>query len=562
MTDIFVDISLVLTLTAVVAAIFSWFKQPLILAYLLVGVIAASSGLFADIIQGGALDFFAELGIAFVLFLIGLELRFSDIKQIGRAAVYVGMGQILFTLVFGFLLASTILGLPADDSLILAVALTFSSTIIVVKLLSQKRDMESLYGRIAIGYLIIQDFAAVLTLVLITSIGVGGGFGEFLATFVKGILLIGIILVLNRFVLQKLFDLFAKNTEILFLTVISWALIFSTLSAYLGFSIEVGAFLAGLGLANLREQQQIASWIRPIRNLFVILFFLSLGLNLTFAALVPLLGLVIVLSLFVLVGNPLIMMIIMGFLGFRSRTSFQVAVTSAQVSEFSLIVVFLAGRLGIVSESIVNLTVAIALTTIVLSSYLIINSSKIYLWFGPYLKIFQRKVLTEKPFLQDREFSDHVVIVGAGRLGSRLIEGLRKKGNEVLVVDFDPDIVKKLEAESIPVIYGDISDPEIFEKAAGKNPKIIISTVYDHEDTHSILSSARQIHHKFPVVVTSAAPTQALEFYKKGASYVIVPRLLSSQLIEGFLVSTKFNDLRDGVLRKNHIEELGKNLAV
>src|SRR3990167_2584596 len=508
MTDIFVDISLVLTLTAVVAAIFSWFKQPLILAYLLVGVIAASSGLFADIIQGGALDFFAELGIAFVLFLIGLELRFSDIKQIGRAAIYVGMGQILFTLVFGFLLASTILGLPADDSLILAVALTFSSTIIVVKLLSQKRDMESLYGRIAIGYLIIQDFAAVFALVLITSIGSGGGVGEFLTTFVKGILLIGIILVLNRFVLQKLFDLFAKNTEILFLTVISWALIFSTLSAYLGFSIEVGAFLAGLGLANLREQQQIASWIRPIRNLFVILFFLSLGLNLTFAALVPLLG------------------------------------------------------FGIVSESIVNLTVAIALTTIVLSSYLIINSSKIYLWFGPYLKIFQRKVLTEKPFLQDREFSDHVVIVGAGRLGSRLIEGLRKRGNEVLVVDFDPDIVKKLEAESIPVIYGDISDPEIFEKAAGKNPKIIISTVYDHEDTHSILSSARQIHHKFPVVVTSAAPTQALEFYKKGASYVIVPRLLSSQLIEGFLVSTKFNDLRDGVLRKNHIEELGKTLAV
>jgi len=232
MTDIFVDISLVLTLTAVVAAIFSWFKQPLILAYLLVGVIAASSGLFADIIQGGALDFFAELGIAFVLFLIGLELRFSDIKQIGRAAIYVGMGQILFTLVFGFLLASTILGLPADDSLILAVALTFSSTIIVVKLLSQKRDMESLYGRIAIGYLIIQDFAAVFALVLITSIGSGGGVGEFLTTFVKGILLIGIILVLNRFVLQKLFDLFAKNTEILFLTVISWALIFSTLSAY------------------------------------------------------------------------------------------------------------------------------------------------------------------------------------------------------------------------------------------------------------------------------------------------------------------------------------------
>lgn len=563
-TNIFADVSLVLVLTAVVAAIFNWLRQPLLLAYLLVGILAASSGLFSDFIHGDTLNFFAELGIAFVLFLIGLELRFSDIKQIGRVAIFVGLGQIAFTLIGGYLIASVFLGFSQVQSIVLSLAMTFSSTVIVVKLLSQKRDLESLYGRIAVGYLIVQDFVAVLALIFITSLDAsfGIGVGEFFITLFKGVFLVGTILLLNRYVLQRLFDLLAKNTEVLFLTVISWVLIFATLSSYLGFSIEIGAFLAGLGLVTLREQQQIASWIRPLRNLFIILFFLSLGLGLTIGTLSSLFWPILIFSVFVLIGNPLIITIIMLVLGFRSRTSFQTAVTSAQVSEFSLILVFLAKRLQIVDDVVVSLTAACALVTIVLSSYLIINSSKIYVWFHPILKILQRKDLKEKPFLQDKEFLDHVVIVGAGRLGKRLIEGLKNKDREVLVVDFDPDIVKKLQAINIPVLYGDISDPEIFEKAVGKRPKMIISTVYDHEDTHNILSAVKNIHHKFPVIVTSASPLQALEFYKDGASYVIVPRILSSELLEKFLVSEEFNNLNDGELRKKHVDELSKTLAV
>jgi Kef-type K+ transport system membrane component KefB len=561
MTNIFIDISLVLALSAVVAAIFSWLRQPVIIAYLLVGILAASSGLFSDITQGDTLEFFAELGIAFVLFLIGLELKFSDVKQIGRAALFVGLGQIILVSVLGFLVGKSILNLETTESLYLSLALTFSSTIIVVKLLGEKRDLDSLYGKIAIGYLIVQDLAAIAALIFLTSIGSGQEGSGFFITLVKGAFLVGLILVLNKYVLQNLFDMLAKNTEVLFLASISWALIFATLSASLGFSIEIGAFVAGLGLASLREEMQIASWIRPLRNLFVILFFLSLGLKLSLATLSSLLVPIALLTVFVLLVNPLVMMTIMGFLGFRSRTGFQVGVTSAQVSEFSLILVFLGNRLDFINDRIVNLTAGTALTTIVLSTYLIINSSKIYKLLGPYLRIFQRKTLTEKLFRQEEELSDHVVLVGAGRLGWGLFERLEKKGESVLVVDFNPQIIKKLEAGNHPFIYGDVSDPEIFTLATGKNSKMIISTIFEVEATRTLLEEAKKLPHKIPVIVTSDTVQNALEYYKAGASYVIVPRILSGGLIQKFLISTKPEDLKEGALRREHIEELSKRLA-
>jgi len=560
MTTIFIDIALILSFTAILAAIFGRLRQPLVVAYLLVGIVAASSGVFQEVTKGVTLNFFAELGIAFALFLIGLELKFSSIRQIGRAAIFLGLGQVIFTTLIGFFLARAI-GFPVGEALFAAVAITFSSTIVVIKLLEQKRDLDSLYGKIATGYLIIQDFVAIAALILVSSLGKGGGGGNFLLTAAAGVFLVGVILILNRYVLQSLFDMLAKNTEVLFLASISWALVFAAVSAALGFSIEIGAFLAGLGLATLREEQQIASWIRPLRNLFVTIFFLSLGLKLSIATLFSIFGPVAVLSAFVLVGNPLIMMAIMGVLGFRRRTSFQVAITSAQVSEFSLIFVALGSRLGIVGDRIVNLTAATALVTFILSTYLITHSSKIYRSFSSYLKIFERKTLTEKPLIEEKEFSDHVILIGAGRLGLNILKAIRRKGYEVVVVDFDPNVVKNLESLQAPVIYGDISDPEIFEKAIGKNARLVISTVFDQEDTNTLIGEVNNLPHKVPVVVTSPLTDNALEFYKKGAAYVIIPRILSSHLVEKFLLAGEFTDLREGRLRKEHIEELKNHRA-
>ena len=555
MTNIFADVALILATSTILAAIFSRLRQPVMLSYLVVGILAASAGLFKS--TGGLnLNFFSELGIAFTLFLIGLELRFSDIKQIGQAAVTIGIAQIIFTWFAGFGIAK-LLGFATNDAIILSLALTFSSTIVVVKLLGERRQLDSLFGKITVGYLLVQDFIAIAALIFVTSLGREFKPGQFFVTAIEGTFLVILILVLNRFVLQKLFDFFARNSEVLFLAGISWALIFATLYAASGFSIEIGAFLAGLGLANLREQAQIASWVRPLRDFFITLFFLSLGLKLPLASLVPVLGPVSVLSIFVLIGNPLIMMIILGVLGYRRRTSFQVSITSSQVSEFSFILIFLAFRAGLISNPVVAATSATAIITLILSTYLITYSSKIYRLFSPYLKIFERKTLVERPWEGLEEFSDHVVLVGVGRLGQNILKGLKKKDLKVVVVDFNPNAVERLQEEKIPVIYGDISDPEIFEKAIGKNTKMVISTVPDKEDNRTILTEVKNLEDKFPVVVTSADSNEALEFYKEGAAYVIIPRILSSHLVERFLMDDQFRDLKDGSLRKEHIEELG-----
>jgi len=562
MTNIFADVALILATSTILAAIFSRLRQPVMLSYLVVGILAATAGLFKS--TGGLdLNFFSELGIAFTLFLIGLELRFSDIKQIGQSAVTVGIAQVIFTWFAGFGIAK-LLGFATNDAIILSLALTFSSTIVVVKLLGERRQLDSLFGKITVGYLLVQDFIAIAALIFVTSLGSEFKSSQFFVTAIEGTFLVILILVLNRFILQKLFDFFAKNSEVLFLAGISWALIFATLYAASGFSIEIGAFLAGLGLANLREQAQIASWVRPLRDFFITLFFLSIGLKLPLANLVPVVGAVGALSIFVLIGNPLIMMIILGVLGYRRRTSFQVSITNSQVSEFSFILIFLAFRAGLISNSVVAATSATAIITLILSTYLITYSSKIYRLFSPYLKIFERKTLIEKPWEGVEEFSNHVVLVGVGRLGQNILKGLKKRDLSVVIVDFNPNTVEKLQEEKIPVIYGDISDPEIFETAIGRNAEVIISTVPDKEDNRTILTEVKNLEHKIPVVVTSADINEALEFYKEGAAYVIIPRILSSHLVERFLMGDQFSDLKDGSLRKEHIEELGNqylNLA-
>src|SRR3972149_2732853 len=286
----YLQIGLILSLATILSALAKQAKLPSILAYIVTGILVGLSGYFEASNFRPILDFLAQLGITFLLFLVGLELRFSDIKYIGRAALLTGLGQIIFTGLAGFIL-SRVLGFGGIEAVYIAAALTFSSTIIVVKLLTEKRDLDSLYGKITVGFLLVQDFIAILALI-----------------FIEGVVLVGLIIFLNRNLLQSLFDRLAKSTELLFLGSISWALLFASATAALGFSIEIGAFLAGIGLANLREEHQIATRIRPLRDLFIVIFFIVLGLETGLGNLNGIIGSTIVLSLFVLVGNPIIVM--------------------------------------------------------------------------------------------------------------------------------------------------------------------------------------------------------------------------------------------------------------
>lgn len=529
MGNIFFEITLIIFIASVLSILFRFLKQPPLLAYILAGIIIGPFGNFQ--LQGQELlRTLGELGIAFLLFTIGLELRLSDLKSVGRVSLITGTAQILFTSVIGYII-SIALGFSQIASLYIAIALTFSSTIIIVKLLSDKKDLQSLYGKISVGFLLVQDFFAILLLIFLSSFSAGGAsaLGIFLS-LLKGVLLFGLVLFLSKNVFPKILDKIATSSETLFLFSIAWALGLAALVASppLGFSIEIGGFLAGLALANTSENFQILGKIRPLRDFFITIFFVFLGMSMSFSSISNVWIPILLFSAFVLIGNPLIVMAIMGIMGFRKRTSFLAGLTVAQISEFSLIVVFLGQKIGHISSEIVSIITSVGVITFAASTYLILNGDKIYKILEKGLVIFERKVTTEED-LGEHNYKDHVVLVGVNRVGSSVLDALLKQGEKVLVVDFNPDIVRNLKNRRVKTLFGDISDFEIQDRANLLDAKLIISTVSDIDDNMLLISQIKKLK-KRPKVVTIARDDREEEVLKKaGANYVIQPHVLGGK---------------------------------
>lgn len=317
----FSQIAILLVVAAVAGVIARYLKQPLLIGYLFAGFILAFLGVVTDIEVFSGLG---QIGVALLLFLVGLEMNIRELPSIGKVALLTGLGQIIFTSGIGFLI-SRLLGFTILPSMYIAVALTFSSTIIMVKLLSEKNDLASLYGRIAIGFLLVQDFVAVLILMFLAGLGRGDvALGGYLFTFGKALVLFALVWILSKKVLPQIFErLIANSTELLFIGSIAWALgVASFVAGPLGFTLEIGGFLAGLALSNMPEHLQIASRTRPLRDFFLTIFFLLLGTRLLVGNLGEVAAPSLVFSLFVLVGNPVIILIILGLMGYKRRTSF------------------------------------------------------------------------------------------------------------------------------------------------------------------------------------------------------------------------------------------------
>ena len=560
MTDLLFDIGIVLTFASFFALAAKFFRQPLIIAYILSGVLAGVLGFFASDDSKQLLDFLATFGVTFLLFLVGLELRFSDIKTYGPVALATGIGQIIFTSVIGFALL-LLIGFGLTQAFYIALALTFSSTIIVIKLLAEKRDLDSLYGRITVGFLLVQDAVAVFALIFISAIGKGNfSLGEFGLVLLKGSLLVGLLILLSKTLLPSLFQKAAKSLEIMFILAIAWMLVISSLSLFLGLSVEIGAFLAGISLANLKEQQQISARIKPLRDLFIVFFFILLGLSLTFQNIISQIFPILLLSAFILIGNPLIVLTIMGLIGFRKRTSFMASVTVAQISEFSLILIALGRAVGHLDQKVVDMVTAVGLITILCSSYMILHSRALYKKLFSWLNLFERKNTLEDFNNEVRDFSEHVVLVGSGRLGFEILGQLRKQNLQTLVIDFDPSIISYLKSENLDFLFGDITDPDIMGKANLEKAKVLISTVFDSDDTMELLNGVKLLHSKPIVIVTAAERESAIKFYSAGADYVIVPRILSGHQVAHLLTEQKLSEIKEGRVKQDHLEELRETL--
>jgi Kef-type K+ transport system membrane component KefB len=534
-------------------------KQPIILAYIFTGIIIGVFGFF-HVINKDLFQAFSELGLMFLLFLIGLEINYTSLRLVGKISLIVGIGQIILTFIPGFFIAR-FFHFNFLQSSYIALALTLSSTIIVVKLLSEKKDFNSLYGKISIGFLLVQDFVAILLLIFLAGIKTGKQIvaADISIAVIKGVVLFAIMLWLGRKLLPLIFNKIARSQELLFIASLAWCLGIATIVVKAGFSIEIGGFLAGLALANSSEHFQISARIRSLRDFFVLIFFVVLGSSLIFSGLSGLTLPIIVFSLFVLIGNPLIVLIIMGIMGYRKRTGFLCGVTVAQVSEFSLILAALGYKLGHITSKEVSLITAVGIITITLSTYLIIYAEKIFRKISYILSPFERKKSKEESIFTKEGKS--VILIGFHRTGQSIAMSLPKE--KILVVDFDPEIIGQLRKKHFDFIFGDIIDLEIFERANFENAELVISTNPDFEDNLVLINQLKNLKNRpdMKVVIRAEDEKEAKILYSMGVDYVLLPHFTSGQYLgKSIAVDPNLNILSQ--LKEKDLELMNNNSQI
>lgn len=521
----FLEFAALLSLAACFGVLARLLRQPLIVAFIVLGILAGPAGLNL-IFSGDKIHLLADIGIAILLFVVGLKLDVSLIRTTGGVALSTGLGQVIFTSLVGFGLA-LMLGFSAMPSLYIAIALTFSSTIIVVKLLSDKKEIDSLHGQIAIGFLIVQDIVVILVMIVLSALDRDASDGLswiILAVVGKGLLLLVATALMMKFILPGLTRYLASSQELLVLFAIAWAVAFAGISELMGFSREVGAFLAGVALASTHYREVISGRLTSIRDFLLLFFFIHLGSGLDLSMLGEQLLAAILLSAFVLIGNPLIVMVIMGAMGYRKRTGFLAGLTVAQISEFSLIFVALGLSLGHISEEVVGLVTLVGLITIALSTYMIMYSHPLFERLAPLLGVFEKKTpYREAQVRQNEERKMDVILFGLGRYGGNILRQLHKRELNVLALDFDPQLVSRWRDEGMNTQYGDLEDPELAEQLPLKHARFVISSLPQLHANLSLLKCLRAADFRGKIIVTAHHSDYAGRLQNEGADLVLMP---------------------------------------
>lgn len=533
--SLFLQLGFIIVIAVILSGVMRLLGQPFLIGYILTGILV---GPYFLNIAGPqeAIATFSKFGIAFLLFVVGLSLDPAKIKNVGFTSLVTGVGQVLFTSGLGFLIAR-FLGFGYLTAGYIAVALTFSSTIIVVKLLSDKKEMDTLHGRIAVGFLVVQDLIVALLLMVAPLLAKNGAEFE-VEKLLMAFGLFALIVPFGFFVLPPLCRRLAKSQELLFLFSIAWVLLLAMLFEFFHISIELGTLLAGITLASFPFAYEMKARMKPLRDFFLLFFFIWIGGQMAFANLAQFWPAILVFSLFVLIGNPIIVMVLMGLMRYSKRTGFLSGLTVAQISEFSLIFVAMGVHLGHLGQDILSLITAVGLVTIFGSTYLVVHSHRLYAWFSPILKPFERKVRKIDALQVKGKKPYNVILFGCDRIGSNLLEVLERVGGSLLIIDYNPEIVRRLRRAGYNAQYGDAKDPELLDALNLEKVKMVVSTVPDFEANALVIREVTKQSKQAVVIAVSYHTEDTLRLYKQGASYVFMPYFLgaahASRIIDEF----------------------------
>lgn len=550
--DIFFEIGIIIIIATIFALVAAKLKQPLIPAYIIAGLIIGP--IYGLITNTELIRTLSEIGIAFLLFIVGLEM---DLKKIKDVSVVSGLGGTIRSIsmfTIGFVIA-LILGFVTREAVYIGIIIAFSSTMVVIKLLSDKRELDTLHGRIVVGILLMEDILAIIALSFLSSLD-GNSLLTIGLAIVKGLILMSAAIFIAG-TIHKIFGVSAKNQELLFLTSISVCFLLSIISYFLGFSIAIGGFLAGLTLANLPYNFAIIGKVRSLRDFFATIFFVSLGMELVLGKITQMIIPIIILLIVVIIIKPYITLFLCSFFGYKRRVGFSTAISLAQISEFSLIIVSQGLLLGHISKDIFTLTIIVAIITITITSYLLKFENNIYQKFKSSSKIFDRfsEAYGKLEYLPKTKKVD-IVLCGHNRIGYSIGRTIRKMEKKMMVVDYNPEIIKMLIKKRIPCIYGDVGDVEVIERLPLKGAKMIISTVPSSRINILLIEKIKEVNEQAIIYVTSSSVEKALKLYDQGADYVILPHFLGGEHVS--LLVEEFSENVDKIIehKLKHIKEL------
>ncbi len=553
MQGAFAELSLVIVLATTVSLFMKFLRQPLILGYILSGLLVGPSAL-GLIHSTETFEAYSKLGIALLLFIIGLGMNISELRKLGRVIFLITSASLVTVGTLGFT-ASSFLGFTRTESLIVGLSLFFSSTIIIVKILSDKKEQNRLHGQIAIGVILLDDLVATFALLFIVA-GQGGGLQlqEVGVLLGKGILLVAGLALCRTRILPRISKYMASSQELLFLFAIAWGFGIANLFEWSGFSIEVGALFGGVALASSPYAQEIASRLKPLRDFFVVLFFITLGESLNLTNLAAGIGPALILSAIVIVAKPFTITTVAGMLGYTKRVSFKAGVNLSQISEFSIVLIVLAAGAGLVRQEISAVITLVAIITIATSTYLMHYDDELFSQFDRLkLHMFEKEVVYKE---KRRRAGYPLVLFGYHQGGHEFIKAFKQIGKRYLVIDYDPAVIDTLERQDIPYIYGDATDTELLDEINIDSTMLAISTFSDFEVSQQLV---RNIHNANPgavIICHAVTREEALQLYELGATYVMIPHYIGSEKISSFIRKSGLKKSEFNHFREKHLAAL------
>lgn len=543
------QIAIIIIIATILALVIRAFRQPLIPAYIATGIIMGP--LVLGLIKNqDVVVSLSEIGIAFLVFTAGLEIKLSKLREVGKTVLITGIIQIVSLFAIAFLIAEY-LKFGNQAAMYIGLVVTFSSTMIVVKILSDKREINSLHGRIIMGIMLLQDIAAIIALTILSSDFSLKSFG---IMSIKVILFLLATVILSKLA-NPIFKTAAKTHDLLLLVSVSFLFLFVLGAFASGLSLIIGAFFAGVALANSDFKTEIQGKISPLREFFAVMFFVALGMQLKVISSEFIL-LFFVLLVLVMIVKPLITMFTVRLLGYKKMTSFLTGNALAQTSEFSLIIISLGFTLGYINDNLFSTLVLLTIVTMSISTYLIIHEKRISRIFDWPLNILNGYHSKNEYLEYHGNDGKKILIFGCHRMGSLFLREFEKNKGDVFVVDYNPEIIKSLMNKKIPCIYGDYVNEEILNKINLKKAEMMISTIPDFEENIFLIKKIKRTNPKIIIFVVAERISEAVSLYKTGADYVILPQVIGGQKVSEIITRVKNDKSEIQKIKRDHLKYL------